>query len=457
MSRVIRTLAIDMGSSSVRGIVGAWDTDSKKLTRSEVFRAEHHVCTDEQGNLYWDLEALKDAATQALHAAGDIDSVAVDGWGVDFVVVDENNNPLSQARSYRDSAGARGRSLMASRMPEAEQYHASGVLPQDINSVYRLALQPPSTGTVMFLPDFIARCLLDQPTQAWASRGIASTSGLLAASHEDWSEEILATAGIDRQRLPSITSERRVIGTRSDGVRVIAAGSHDTACALSSLSRECGYPEDAMFISCGSWSVVGAQTSEAVVTEEAYSRGVTNEATARGDNRAELNLTGLWVAQECRRAWGNPSYEELNRLLADASNPGAIIDVCDPRFSAPGDMPDRVVQAAREHNVTLSTRGEILRVVFDSIARAQADAIHTLRTLTGSTGKTYVMGGGVKNLFLMQRTAAALGESIHVTDPEATALGNIINQLLTLNVPPADLAEWVRNAGVITTVCPTDD
>ncbi len=480
----VRSLAIDMGSSSLRGIVGEWNPDTGELTRTEVYRY-HHTAHEDCGVLQWGVEQLREAAHKAVEAAGSVDSIAVDGWGVDYLLVDATNQPLSSAVCYRDPRGAQGRALLADKLSEFQQYQLTGVLPQDINSVYRLAVDPPQEGTVMFLADFLARDLTAHPAavQPWASLGVASTSGLVNAAHTSWSSQMLAAAGVNPQRLPALQPELHVLGRSTSGAAVIAAGSHDTACSLYCLAPEFGNPADVMFISCGSWSVAGTTTSQPLTDDAAYRADITNEAENHGRTRVELNLTGLWIEQECRRAWGNPSYEELSvnpshtvtpaawRALPEthASKddstglssdgrarliPHALIDVCDSRFSEPGEMPQRIAAAASQRGIRLESREEILSYALDSLAFTQAEAIRSLRKLSGNNGPLIITGGGTRNQYLMQQTANELGESIQCGDPESTALGNLLGQFVTLGVPPEALRQWAQRSNIYHSIHP---
>lgn len=492
----VRSLAIDMGSSSLRGIVGEWNPHTGTLTRTEVYRY-HHTAEEHDGVLQWGVDKLREAAHEAVEAAGSVDSIAVDGWGVDYLMVDDHNQPLGSAVCYRDPRGAQGRALLADKLSEFQQYQLTGVLPQDINSVYRLAVDPPQEGTLMFLADFLARDLTADPAavQPWASLGVASTSGLVDAAHNSWSSPMLTAAGVDPQRLPTLHPELQVIGHAASGAAIVAAGSHDTACSLYCLAPEFGNPADVMFISCGSWSVAGTTTARPLTDDAAWRADITNEAENHGLTRVELNLTGLWIEQECRRAWGNPSYEELSvspeqtvtpaawrcssrgsakenakrltepssegllRLAPDGGAesglaPDSLIDVCDSRFSEPGQMPQRIVAAASERGITLESREEILSYALDSLAYTQAEAIRSLRKLSGNSGSLIITGGGTRNQYLMQQTANELGETIQCGDPESTALGNLLAQLVTLGVPAEALKQWAQRSNIYHSIQP---
>lgn len=450
------TLAIDMGSSSLRGYLGQWDGSALSLT--EVYRAAHEVRRGEDDSLVWDVEELISHAVAAVEAgineAGFLDAIAVDGWGVDYVQVDDKGNPVAPAYAYRDRRGQWGRAAFAERIDEDDQAALTGVACQDINTVYRLAwsnahgaLVPGAT--LMFLQDVVARALLTRPIAGleqasdpgpWASLGVASTSGLVDIAHQGWEPKILQALDIDPAFYPPLRGECEIIGRRGS-TAIVAAGSHDTACAVHSLALK---PGD-RFVSLGSWAIVGA-LADPVVDE-----GLTNEATARGGNRVQANLTGMWLAQECRRAWEKAgedvSFSRLDREAAQAVSPGVLIDPSDPAFAAPGDMPRRIAKAVADRGgSTLEGIGPILRVVTESVAYAIAQALEMLAEQTGARGSVHVVGGGTKDALLMRTLDSHLDADLVVGASEASVLGSTFAQLEVLGVPRAALDDWCRRA-----------
>ncbi|MDU0968489.1 MAG: FGGY-family carbohydrate kinase [Actinomycetaceae bacterium] len=462
MSQPLAVLAIDMGSSSLRAHLGVWEDQALRI--DEVYRAEHEVAVAPDGTLTWDVARLCDQAVAAADAATRTlgrapDGVAVDGWGVDYALVDAEGRPLGPAWAYRDGRGAQGRALVAQRLDEQAQFAESGVAPQDINTGYRLAVAAdqgliPAGATVMFIQDVVARALATRPIAgwadpvdpgAWASRGVASTSGLADRDTACWQPDIVAACGIDPAILPPLADERTVAARRGD-TAIIRAGSHDTACAAYSL----GLGEGDLFVSCGSWAIVGA------IADAVIAPGLTNEATVEGGNRVQANLTGMWLAQECRRAWQaegeDVAFARLDALARAAEPAGCTIDPSDPAFAAPGHMPQRIRDAVREtHGIEVDGIGPILRLISQSLAVAIADNVRLLRQATAAAGRVFVMGGGTKDRLLMRLLAGELEDDLVLGAVEASALGNICAQLHVLGVPPADTAAWARTAGITQT------
>lgn len=450
----LNVLAIDMGSSSIRAVLGSWDGHT--LKRREIVRVPHKAYGDP---LVWDLEAISAAArsavSQAVQELGRVpDGVGVCGWGVDFVGVDSLNSPATPARAYRGSQGARGRAALG--LDDWEAFQESGVYPQDINSIYQIAglLQEnkdhfADSQSVEFLADWVARDLASaqygpfnrrNEVPAWISVGVGSTSGFLGVNRS----ELVASwdrVGIVRDLIPPVASELSIV-TEREGMAVIRSGSHDTACAAYSL----GGDFEGVFISCGSWAIAGAVTEKPVVTSEAFAAGLTNEATTDGRNRVQVNLTGMWIAQECRRQWERegwtPSYAELDQLTFAANVPDGILDVSHPDLMAPGDMPEKIKRLAQETlGIQVREPGEILALAQRSVADACAHAVVDLQRLAGVSGKVALIGGGVRDPYLVHAMKERISDLI-VGDPESSALGNITAQLVTLGVPHEDISAW---------------
>ncbi|MET7074839.1 rhamnulokinase [Trueperella pyogenes] len=443
----VSVVAVDMGSSNVRAVLGMWD--GERLERREILRVSHRAIP--KSPLAWDVALLRKAAVSALDIATDIlgkapDGVAIDGWGVDCVFVDDDNSPLTPARCYRDAAGARGRARLEALYSEVQLYRETGVLPQDINTCYQIAGDDVPRGTLMFLADHVARSLVSDSVAPWASAGVASTSSLVKADGT-WHTDLAKVIGLEANQLPELMPELSVVGYRGT-TAVMRAGSHDTACAVHSLCDP-----QAQFISCGSWAIAGVLTPRAVVTDAAWQAGVTNEAATNGKNRAQINLTGLWVGQECRRAWKergyNPTYAELDALVGKVPVPEALIDINAPELTTPGAMPEKVALLARRIGVVVDKPEEIMRLLTESLAHAQAKAIRTLRNVTGTQARVYMVGGGTRDRLLVERTAHLLSEPVCIADPEASALGNIIAQLQTLGAEPAHIATWMKTSSVL--------
>lgn len=459
-------LAIDMGSSSIRGYLGIWQNGQMRLT--EVHRASHQPYLTADGSVTWDLNHLIAEAVRACESAtrclgGAPDSVAIDGWGVDYAYVDTEGAIVEPGYAYRDRRGALGRQILRQTIEEDTQFSLTGVAPQDINTCYRLAHMSAETSElpgekIMFIQDIVARAILTADINGWerghdpgpwASRGVASTSSLLSIDHSRWVTEI-AEAVKAMDHLPALADELTIIGQRGR-TAVVRAGSHDTACAVYSLAMK---PED-VFVSCGSWAIVGAVASPII------DPAVTNEATTDGANRVQINLTGMWLAQECRRAWKangeDVSFSRLDMLARQASSPGFTFDPSHPSLIQPGDMPRRIndlLETNGEHRI--EDIGQMLRLINESVARSIADAVTTIRRLTGAYGAVHLMGGGTQDPLLVDLLAQELGE-VRVAANEASVLGNLLAQLHVLGAPKAETDAWLCSAGLGKTTTPANE
>lgn len=471
---MLSALAIDMGSSSLRAYLGLWDENKNTLQLQEVGRRPIAVQRSESGTLSWPTAEFIEIARQfALDATAQLgkppDSVGVDGWGVDFAYLDESGRPLGTAVAYRDGRGARGQELLDSHFSRPEQYRMTGVLPQDINTVNRLALDaqegvPEGTKSVMFLQDVVARSLAwnDIPEWGaaydpgpWASLGVASTSGLLESGKGQWSDEIVQAIGLDKSLLPPVHGEPSLRAKRGETVFILS-GSHDTACAAYAIAPHGGD----IFVSFGSWAVVGATTSYPVNPEDAFTAGITNESATGGKNRAELNLTGMWLAQECRRTWEEEgkdvSFAHLDAMTREARSRKILINPSDPRLAAPGNMPTRIRDLVKDDfGITGITDGELLRLIDESLAASVVESIHLLRSLAGGKGAVTITGGGANDDFLMQEIANRLGQSINLAKCEASIIGNVFAQLHVLGVPQVATRSWFESTEFCQTVTPS--
>ncbi len=446
----MEVLAIDMGSSSLRAVLGTWEDGN--LQQREIFRREHEVQVDSEG-AYWDVEALRSGALEACRALGHApDAVTVDGWGVDYVLVDDAGNPVAPAWAYRDRRGEQGRKLI--QLPEREQFQLSGVAVQDINSLYRLVQQSDLLGTVMFVQDWVAKQIAQADLEGWAppvkvspwaSRAVASTSGLLTADHRQWCQTLLQVAG--QPTMPPVRDERTVIAQRGK-TSLVRGGSHDTACAVYALDLQAGD----VFVSCGSWAVVGMVTENALLSEAAYRAGITNEATCDNRNRAQLNLPGMWISQECRRWWKDQgldvSYSLLDQLTAAAPRSEHLIDPTLAHLAEPGEMPLKLHELT---GIDPLDRGAMLRLVTDSVARRIITAIDTLREVTQMRGRVILLGGGTKDPQLVASLQAGLAEPLIVGPSEASALGAILASLHTIGVTSGETRHWAHGAALLRT------
>ncbi|MEK4005484.1 rhamnulokinase [Paenibacillus sp. FSL H3-0333] len=489
----IRLLAIDLGASSGRVLLGSYRDG--KVTVEEIHRFPNGP-VEVNGHLHWDVQRLLEEIKQGIAAAaakyGPLRSLSVDTWGVDYGLLDEQGGLLDAPHHYRDQRMADIASVLEAALPPAEQFKLTGNQSSPINTVYQLfadLMAKPELRTtarqLLMMPDLFHYMLSGV---AVAEQTIWSTSGLLNPQSTAPSAEVLRRLELPVTLVPRLVPAGTVLGELrpalqeelgSGPLKIIAGASHDTASAVASIpyggfgssyaessnaDSRCADPgisdpdridgfsdplPSAAFISCGTWSLVGLETAEPVLSDAARASGFTNESCFGGTNRLLKNITGLWLLQETQRSWaeaGEPlSHQEAAELAGQLDRPGACIamlDPNDPLFSTPGDMPLRIESyCIRTGQPVPQTRAEIIRSILESLARSYADTIRELEALTGRPVRCiHMVGGGIQNKLLCQLTADATGKEVIAGPVEASAIGNLLVQLTALGaVDPAEV------------------
>ncbi len=470
-------LAFDLGASSGRGIVGS--LDGGKLTLTEVHRFPNGP-TEIDGALYWDFPALvKELETglgEALKQFGALDGMAVDTWGVDYVVFDRaTGKPKRWPYNYRDPRTEKAVTAVFKTISREDLYARTGMQFMSLNTIYQLVahkLDHPEdfeNSFMLFMPDALEYMFGGDCTNEYTE---ASTSNLLNPATRDWDYELLDLLGLPRDFFPRLVKPCTVGGKLAPEfcakfncapIPVIKVGSHDTASAVAAVPAPA--QGDWCYVSCGTWALLGAEIAEPICTPEAGVAPFTNEGGLNGKIRFLTNIMGSWLFQETRRIWRESgrdiSYAQMEDL-ARAAEPGKfLLNPNAPHFLTPGDMPKRF----REFTVAtqqgeLLDDGALLRAVYDSLALYFADKIHALEKLLGVKYQCVNMvGGGTKDGLLMQLTADAADLKVVAGPVEATATGNILAQGIALG-EIADLAaarEVVKRSSKVIEYLPRPD
>ncbi|ASA19930.1 rhamnulokinase [Paenibacillus donghaensis] len=450
MGEPIKLLAIDLGASSGRVILGKYD--GIVLSVEEIHRFDNTPVSILE-HLHWDVLRLFHEMKTGIRAAArehdQLRSLSVDTWGVDYGFIDDGGRLLYSPHHYRDQRTVACRSELEGRVPPAEQFNRTGNQPALINTVYQLFADwqqnPALAGTadtLLMMPDlfhYLFSGIKAAETTIW------STSGLLDAASGKPSAELLERLGLPAALIPQQVPAGTVIGQVLPALqeelgigpmKVISGASHDTASAVASIPYV--NKEGAAFISCGTWSLVGMETSGPVINDKGYEFGFTNERCFGGTNRLLKNITGLWILQETGRCWqeaGEPlSHIEMVRLAKAAGPAMARIDPNDPLFGTPGDMPERISQYCRWTQQQIpQTKGELIRLILESLAFSYSDTLKKLEELTGERiSVIHMVGGGIQNELLCQLTADITGREIIAGPVEASSIGNLIVQLVAL-------------------------
>jgi rhamnulokinase len=443
-------LAVDLGAESGRVVAGLFD--GSRLELKEIHRFPNRPVRL-PGGLHWNALSLfaeikAGLARGASLYGGDLASAGVDTWGVDFGLLDAGGALLGNPVHYRDARTEGVPDRVFRKVPKAELYRATGIQFMQLNTIFQLAAlargrspQLAAARTLLFMPDLFRYWLTGHRGIEWT---IASTSQCFNTRRRTPIRGILRELGIPPSLFPPIVEPGTAIGTllpeleSETGARklkIVAPGSHDTASAVAAVPL--ARPTDA-FLSSGTWSILGMETARPVITKAAYEQNFTNEGGVCGRNRLMKNLAGLWLVQECRRTWAEEgadlSYAELTALAAKASPFRAWIQPESPAFFAPGRMPERIAAACRASGQPVPrTKGEILRVILESLALAYDRTVRQLRAVSGQTPSVlHIIGGGSQNTLLNQLTSGATSLPVTAGPVEATAAGNVLVQLMTL-------------------------
>ncbi len=440
--------AIDLGAESGRVIAGRFDGETLKL---EVAHRFPNTPTRAGGTFYWDILRLWSDICDGLGkvaAMGEISGIGVDTWGVDFGLLDENDQLLGNPVHYRDARNDGMIEYAASIVPRSEIYARTGLQFMPFNTLFQLlALKKAGSSqleiakSLLFIPDLLHFWLCGVKKSEYT---IASTSQMLGANERFWDEDLLRRFEIPTQFLCDLVPPGSILGSVSEDVAarlglqsktpVITPGSHDTASAIVAVPWESG--AKSAYLSSGTWSLMGLELDAPLISPLSQELGFTNEGGAGNTIRFLKNIAGLWLIQECRRAFaraGNEiSYSDLTALAATVSGNGPFIEPDDARFAAPLSMPDAIRNYCRETaQIAPETPGELVRCCLDSLALKYRWTFEKLGELRGENlEKLYIVGGGTQNELLSQLTADCLGVEVICGPIEATAAGNILVQAM---------------------------
>jgi rhamnulokinase len=425
----MRVLAVDLGATSVR--VVAVDLAAPGPAAQVLHRWRHGPVRHADGSLRWDWQGILREIERGLKAGlatGPVASIGVDGWGVDYGLLDARGALLSPPYSYRDDRTGGWRAT-AERIGPDHLHAVTGIQLLPFNTIFQLAAHDRSELTraarLLLLPDLLVRTLTGFEG---AERSNASTTALLDAHTGAWSAELLEAVDVDPALLPPVVPAGLAVGSWR-GVGVHTVGSHDTASAFVAVPGVPG--PGSVVVSSGTWVLVGAERPAADTSEKARAANFSNEAGALGGVRFLKNVTGFWLLEQCRAAWGNPTIAELVAAAAGVSRPVGVVDPADGRFLAPADM-EAEIRAAAGLGAAAS-RAEVVRCILESIATATAAVAGELAAITGiPVDELLVVGGAARIRLMNELYRDHAGVPVTVGSPEATALGNAVVQGLAL-------------------------
>jgi rhamnulokinase len=427
--------AVDLGASGGRVMAGVMDGGAVRL--DAVHRFPNGV-VERDGHLRWDLDRLLDEVRIGLARIPEATTIGIDTWGVDYGLLDDDGKLLAEPTAYRDDRTGEVVDDVHALIGPDELFAINGLQFLPFSTLYQLAAERHGplwdrAAHAVLLPDLVTHQLTGTLAAELTN---ASTTGLLDVRTLDWSVALLDRLGIPPDLLSAVQPPGELRGTTPDGTPVVAVGSHDTASAVVGVPAT---SERFAYVASGTWSLVGLELDAPVLTDRARHAGFTNEVGVDGRIRFLRNVGGLWLLQESLRTWGS---DDLERLLDDAgrlAGGGPRVDVDDPTFIPPGDMPARIAAAAGRQEMTPA---ETTRCILDSLADGYARTVHRAVELTGrAVDVVHIVGGGSQNDLLCRLTADAVGVPVLAGPVEATALGNVIVQARAHGALPGSLEE----------------
>lgn len=464
-------LAIDIGASSGRHLLGS--VVEGKLVLEEIYRFPNGAA-QKNGQLAWDVDALFTHIVAGMRCCGELGkipaSVGIDTWGVDFVLLDRTGNRLGNAVSHRDKRTQGADALVEALLPFDDLYSKTGSQKQIFNTIYQLMAikrdapeQLAQASTFLMVPDYFHYLLTGNIRSEYTN---ATSTALVDAPNKTWARDLITQLGLPQEIFLDLTTPGETVGTLTPEIiaqvgydcNVILPATHDTASAF--LATPVRGNADAITLSSGTWSLMGIESPEPIITDYAQARNFTNEGGFDYRFRFLKNIMGLWMLQSVRRETDQQySFPELAELAQASGPPVAIVDVNDNAFLSPDSMIEAVRQTARHTGQTEpKDLGQVVQCIYHSLAKSYADTAKELAVATGRTFTSlHIMGGGSQDVYLNTLTAAATGLTVYTGPIEATVIGNLMVQLMTAGVLP-DLEtgrQIVRDSFAISELSPT--
>ncbi|MDR1527855.1 MAG: rhamnulokinase [Dysgonamonadaceae bacterium] len=443
--------AFDIGATSGRSMLGTLHKDVVELKELTRFPNKIVRVGDKY---YWDIFALYEALKEGLAAAVSqnirLDAIGIDTWGVDFVYIGEDGTPLSQPRSYRDPYTNGAPEAYFKQIPKQEVYDLTGIQIMNFNSIYQLFaargenFSPLKAAQgILFMPDALSYFLTGKKVCEYT---IASTSQLLNPKTKNFEPKLFEAMNIRPSVMQTLVMPGTIIGNLQESIArecglppipVIAVAGHDTASAVAAVPAE---NENFAYLSSGTWSLMGIEVKEPIITDESYRLNFTNEGGVEGTTRFLKNITGMWLLEQCRKEWEAAgcryTYSEIVELSGSVAGFQSVINPDHPSFAHPESMTHAIAAYCRQNNQKVpETHAELIRCIFDSLALKYKEVLNSLQKMAPfPIEKLHVIGGGSQNKLLNRMTADATGIPVVAGPSEATALGNVMMQAKGLDV-----------------------
>ncbi|RCW77230.1 rhamnulokinase [Saliterribacillus persicus] len=445
-----RVWAFDIGASNGRLMVNSFD--GKYMYLEEIYRFPNFP-VQVTNNYYWDIlniySEMKKAMKKSIYKGFDqIESMGIDTWGVDFGLLSNTGEILCNPYSYRNPRNIEGMERVLDQISSDELFGLTGLEIASINTLFQLYTIKEANPklleqaeTLLLTPNLLAYLFSGQKYNEFT---ISSTTQMLSAFDKDWDKNILDRLSLPKDLMAPIVEPYTIAGEtlpainkemEMDPVKVTYTAGHDTACALAALPLE---DDQSIFMSCGTWVLIGVPVDDPVTHANAMKWGFTSEGTMDGYYRLQKNNMGMWLLQQSRLIWEREGittdYENENRLFMESEPLQSLIDPDHPSFFTPNNMIEAIQQFCRDTNqVVPKTQGEIIRCILESLALKYRWVINHLEILTGKKLKRIHMGGGaIRNQILCQLTANATELKVIAGPIEASSIGNAIGQWIAL-------------------------
>lgn len=446
-----KLLAFDFGASSGRAILASYD--GKKIDLEEMHRFSNDPVSA-CGTLRWDILRLffeiKNGILNCVNSNNrDIASIGIDTWGVDYGLLDKNGQLLGNPFNYRDQRTAPAIEKAYEVVGKDNIYMQTGIQHTWFNTIYQLYSEVMSGSTalenaetMLFIPDLFNYFLTGEKLTEYT---IASTSQLFDSRTYDWCWDLIDKLGIPRKIFTPIVHPGQMIGKLTPAIAeelgcgmipVAAVASHDTASAVAAVPAE--KDESYVYISCGTWSLMGVETEKPYISDKTLGYNLTNEGGIQKTIRLLKNIMGLWIIQESRRQWKREgialSFDDMEKSAWESEAFRSLIDPDDMAFAGPGNMPKYIADYCRRTNQPVpETIGQVTRCIAESLALKYRYTIESLEDVLGKKiDVVHMVGGGIKDTMVCRFTASATGRRVVAGPVEATSMGNIASQLIAL-------------------------
>ena len=436
-------LAVDIGASSGRHMLAG--VENGKISLSEIYRFENRL-VKKNNHLCWDISELFNEILNGIKRCRELgkipESMGIDTWGVDFVLLDKNDNVIGDTVAYRDSRTAGMDSEVYKIIPANELYGKTGIQMQIFNTVYQLYSLKLGGGdeldrarSFLMIPEYFNFLLTGVKMNEYTN---ATTTQLVNAQSRTWDRDLLQKLGINPEIFGELHMPKTVVGRFSNAIQkavgfdceVVLPATHDTGSAVLSVPAN---DDDFIFLSSGTWSLIGTERSQPDCGGESFRRNFTNEGGYDYRFRHLKNIMGLWIIQSVRHELpSHYSFDELCELAREASYFTTVIDVNDGSFLSPQNMSGAIKDYCAKAGLRVpKTISELMACAYNSLAKSYAQAVREIEETTGRTySRIHIVGGGAKDDYLNSLTAKYTGKEVFAGPTEATSIGNLLAQML---------------------------